>query len=245
MSSFPPSLFPPSAHPDGCRCDRCSYLAPSIGLESAPATNLKAMLRGSRSRGGFSGLRPIKIKLWSNLVTNLSAAATPLAQLSVIGLSTGTFPELSSFLPIYDEARLITVHLHHMLFASTAATGAPFQSTGAMNIQFDPSASAPTSLAQALEESYNSGPLFVTPGVNGTAQQSSFFNQPYRKMHASVPKLAPITGSDCPGSAWFTLDSATATTMCCIGQYTLALGTLGITAAQFLIELDLELRLRT
>jgi len=197
-------------------------------------------------KGGFNGLKPIRVKLWSTANQQVSSAATALSALSSITLTTGNFPELASFIQVYDEMRVLRFKYHYFPWVSVGPNAAPFGGVAfATNIQFDPTASAPSSVTAALEESFSHGPLIIFQGGGGTSAEYAFPNSNYRTITATAPKLAPISGADCPGSAWFSLDTATATTLCCIGSYGQALGTAGVLTNSYMVELDIELRLRT
>jgi len=199
-----------------------------------------------KARGGFSGLKPIKVKLFSVQQTNSSGAATPLAFITNIMLNTTTFPELSAFNQIYDEIRMMHVKIHYFPYVSTASSAVnPPTAIYAGALQFDPNAATPASPNGQLEESYNTGLWFLTPGVNGTLGQSSHFHLRFRTLSGKVPKIAPITGVDLPGSNWIVLNSGTAPTMAAWSGYATALGTAGITSVLWFVELDVELRLRT
>jgi len=231
-------------------CPFHQYEAVSLPEEQLSRSVFKDMLRSSRGRNkgkgkSYDGLKPIRVKLWSVQLATTSAAATALAITSSIVLSTGNFPELSNFMVIYDELRMMKVKLHYHHLVPTPAASGSTVTTGAINIQFDPTATAPASISSALEESFNSGPLLIFPGVNGATNQSGSISMKYHTLSATVPKLAPITGGDCPGSAWIALDSATAPSMCVIGSYIQALGPSGVTSILYFVELDVELRLRT
>jgi len=209
---------------------------------------IKDMLRSGRGKGkggkSFNGLKPIRIKLMSTEFTVTSAASAVLANVSNVTLSTGNFPELSQFMLVFDELRMChtKVHYHHLI---TTPGAAPTTAAAALNIQFDPTAAAPASISSAMEESYNTGPLRLFPGVNGATLQSGDISHKYHSIVAKVPKLAPITGGDCPGSAWIALDTATAPSMLVVGNYVTALGAGGVVTISFFVELDVELRLRT
>jgi hypothetical protein len=241
MASSSSSSVVKSLHPLGCQCDACCTVS-----VPRPVNTLRTLLRGAKGpgRGGFDGLRPIKVKLWSVVGGTTSSAASNLAQISLWSLSTGNFPELADFLAIYDQLRMIKVRVHAFPFVSLAPAASPFTSTTVINLQFDPSVSAPSSITNALQESYHVGPFETVCGTNSYAA-SAPFQQKYLTLSATPPKLAPITGSDCPGSSWITLDATTAPTMCAVGYYSTALGTSGTVTMKLYVELDVELRLRT
>jgi len=201
--------------------------------------------KGHGKLGGFSGLRPIRAKLFSTLFSSASGAASALTYASSVTLTTGNFPELSQFMVIYDELRMINVKIHYFPLVSTAATVAPFTTTAAFSLEFDPTAGAPTSAGSLLEATFSSNLMLVSAGVNGTTAQSINFHTKYLTLSGRAPKLAPIASSDCPGSAWIVLDSSTAPTMCVFLQYAAALGTTGIITNSWMVELDVEFRLRT
>jgi len=247
---------PKLSHVLGCLCEICltdaivndetSSSSSSIAPSKSISSHLKSMLKGrGKGKGGFNGLKPIRVKLWSLPYSVSSSAGTGLSAVTTINLSSGQFAEVGDFMLVYDEMRMLGIKVHYFPYVAIVASASPFVSTWVGNVQFDPTASPPGTPAAALQESYNSGLRFLTPGVNGTSAQSSSFHLPYLTVSARVPKLAPLTGADCPGSAWISLDTATAPTMAVIGNAATALGTAGVTLCNFYVELEVEFRLRT
>jgi hypothetical protein len=111
-------------------------------------------------------------------------------------------------------------------------------------IGFDPTAGTPSSVNNVLEETFMAGPLLLGGGVNGNSRDPTL--SAFRTIRARPPvALAPITGSDCPGNAWFCVDGTTPPTIFVWMGYCSALvgaGTLNYTAYH---EMDVEFRLRT
>jgi hypothetical protein len=204
-----------------------------------------ARQKTSRNSKSFSGLKPIRAKLYSAIQLQNSTAAAALSASSPILFNATTFPEIASFGLVYDEVRILGFKLHFFPYVSTPATAFPEFTDFATSIQFDPGVANPTTVTQVLEESYNSGVMKICAGVNGLSNQSSLFRIPYATLDARAPKLAPINGDDCPGSAWFAVDASTAPTTCVITSYASALGTAGISRLDYYVELDCEFRLRT
>jgi hypothetical protein len=199
--------------------------------------------KGGKGKG-YDGLRPIKVKLFSLMQQSSSAAATNLVVNTNIALNAATFPELANFGVVYDQLRMLGVKLHYFPYILTPGA-APVNSIFACSLQFDPNIGNPASVTSELEESYNSGLLFLAPGVNGATNQSSLMHLPYRTLKASAPKLAPITGDDCPGSNWVVIDASTAPTMVVVSAFAGALGAGGVVSMSYTVELDIELRIRT
>jgi len=233
-SSFQ-GLRPIAGHPDGCQCDSCTSII-------VPRANM-AFNRAVRS--SFNGMKPIRVKLFSVSMPYTSAAAGAISVMQPFQFTSANFPEITSFISLYDQCRVLNCKLHYFAYVSTAPTAVPNISTMVITLQFDPNAPAPGGVTTGLTESHNSGLMMITPGVNGTSAQSSFYHLPYKTLSASSCKLAPVTGSDNPGSAWFTVNASTSVNIVNVGVYSTALGTAGIIALQQYMELDVEFKLRT
>jgi hypothetical protein len=226
-----------SKHCAGCQCDKCS-LVESEQLVTISHPSLKALLRGSRAKG-FAGLKPIKVKLWSSLGIYTSTASSALSINTNYAFNSSNFPELSSFINLYDEVRVLKVKLHYWMETVTIGVGYNV-GAGALAIGFDPTAVTPTSVNNTCENSFTTGPLAFSPiNANG-----SLFLQKFHTLVASAPKLAPITSSDCPGNAWTTLDGGTPFTSHVLLGYANSLSTAGQVAVSCYFELDVEFRLR-
>jgi hypothetical protein len=235
MSSSSINTFQP-AHVLGCACDQCSLV------------NIKPLMKFPIPRAilqkhgrGFNGLKPTKAKLWSTTGITQTAANTALNLLETITFAPGTFPEINNWILIYDECRMLSCKVHYefdIAVEPTAATASAVNAAAA--ITFDAAVASPSNLYGVMEESFNTGPLYIGSKVSTSTQ---------RKMgvlSASPGRsLAPVTSSDCPGNAWFIVDSATPPTMF-VGQYfASAAGAAGTTRITRLYELDVEFRIRT
>jgi len=221
------------------------WVAPSSDLLPV-APPQRSEFRALRALNSFSGLRPIRARILSALQSDLSAAATTHTTNLSVAFNSSTFPEIADFMLIYDECRVLKVKVHYRPFVSTASTAGSVVATGAVAIMFDPSVLNPTQISQILEETYSVGPFLVTPFVNGNSSQSSMGVLPFLTISANTPgPLAPITSSDCPGSAWFTLDGSTAPVIFQWYALITSLGTLGVTSLPAMYELDCEFRMRT
>jgi len=175
-----------------------------------------------------------------------SAAATALTINNNVVFASATFPEIADFALLYDEARLVGVKVHWLPWVTVP--GASNSASFAVAVGFDPSVGGATAPNQVLEETFHQGPFRLFPGVNGATQQNSgtCFAQKYQILHARPPaKLAPITSSDCPGSAWFCVDGATAPILFQWIGYINSTGAAGVTNVSSFFELDMEFRLRT
>jgi hypothetical protein len=202
-------------------------------------------MRAKGSKGGFSGLKPIRVKLFSAAVTTTSAAATALKFTTNIALDTTHFPELTNFGVIYDELSMKACKMYYY-FGNSVPGVASTASNAVAAILFDPSAGAPTNSYSLLEESYSTGPLLNFVGNNGGVGQvvtRADGRLPF--IRAKAPALAPITSEDCPGSAWVALDGATAAIMAVFQAYCDPLAGVGQSTFTYIAELDVELRLRT
>jgi len=99
---------------------------------------------------------------------------------------------------------------------------------------------APGSIAYIASQTYHSEVKFLNGAVS---TYPSTLN--YSRLHVKVPaKLAPISSSDCPGSAWFALDQGTAPNLCNILSYTVAGTGGGVSNFSYLFEFDVELKIR-
>jgi hypothetical protein len=200
---------------------------------------------GGRARGGFQGLKPIKVKLFS---VTLSVNSSPSASLSLAGsiaLTTGNFPELANFMVVYDQLRILKIRMHHKSFLDTLPTSGSFFPFHACAVSSDPTVGAPGSIGAVLEETFSSGVMGFPVMISNATSSPMVQCEKVHTVTAHFPPLAPIISSDCPGSAWIVLDSATAPTACVVQAYINALGTSGVSTFQYIVELDVELRIRT
>lgn len=215
----------------------------SSSSSSTPASTTvtipRNLLRGSH---GYAGLKPIKVKLFSTLQSANSAAAGALAFINSATFNSATFPELVDFAAIYDECRMLRFKAHYRVFPTVVSSAANSNFVaGAAAVSFDPTAGAPSSLANIMQESYVDGPCTLST----TTLQQYPSNERMRTISGRVPHLAPITSSDCPGSNWFCLDGGTAPILATFQVYYAALGTSGVISAFYQYELEMEFRLRT
>jgi hypothetical protein len=165
-----------------------------------------------------------------------SAASAALAVAAPIALTTGNFPELASFMAVYDQMRILRGVLHFSSAVSTAGTGSAFNSAGVL---FDSTAGAPTRVAGPLEETFSSGPhiLAAPPMVNIPA---------LRKIPFHLPNpVAPIGTNLSPGRAWFILDSTNQPFVCAVNYYSDGIAGGGIQTFLYMVELECELKMRT
>lgn len=226
-----------SSHVSGCLCDTCAMIDIKPKLLKPPIPRSLFSKRGN----GFSGLKPVKAKLWSTTGVTTTAANTALNLLETITFAPGTFPEISNWILLYDECRMLKCKVHYEFDIAVEPTPATaLAPTAACAITFDAAVAAPTNLYGVMEESYNSGPLYLGCKVSTSTQ---------RKLATLVAtpgrNLAPVTSSDTPGNAWFIVDSATPPTMF-IGQFfSTAAGAVGTVRITRLYELDVEFRIRT
>jgi hypothetical protein len=206
--------------------------------------------RMSGRSGGFSGLKPTRLKLWSAAQGVSSSAATAMPILSSIPFNATTFPELTAWMSVYDECRILRAKLHYKFYATTSPSSAPITYDCGIALIFDPSIGAPTSVGAVCEETFTSGPLFTEVGkyASGAGDISATMamnSAKFASVSATPPKLVPITSSDCPGSSWFVMSGSTAPTAIVLSGYATALGTGGIVTFRAYVELDVEMKLRT
>jgi hypothetical protein len=244
-----------TVHPPGCQCDSCQFdgiatvqsVTPSSSALSAPKAMLRRSLLSRKSGGGtrsYLGLKPIKVKHFSNLLSSTSSSASSLSVNSALVFNASNFPELNSFAALYDEVRVNHITLHHMPWILTPASAGASFSTGALSIEFDPSISGPSSVSSTIESSHTTGPFFLSGGAAlGNGLQPSYSK--YHKLQAKMPApMAPVVASDCVGSAWFTVD-VTPPTVAVLNGFFTALGTTGVIEVEYLWELDCEYKMRT
>jgi len=187
---------------------------------------------------------PIKVDLISGEQVATSTAGVSLSLESQVTFNSSTFPELSDFAQVYDEARVLGVKLHYYPVVTTAGSSAT--ASCAFAIGFDPSIGSFSAPQQVMEEAYSAGPFRLHAGINGGTIQSGNMLQSYHVLRARPPcPLAPITSSDVPGNGWFCLDGSTAPYVAVILGYVNSLGTSGVSTVYFFVELEVEFRLRT
>jgi hypothetical protein len=192
-----------------------------------------ALKTGRLGKGGFSGLKPIKSQLWGSLNTTTSIANSDNVTNANILLTVANFPELASWMTVYDEMRILGGKLHFSTYTTTAGT---LLSVGAVAVMFDPTAGAPASIDGPLQESFHSQTL-TSPAI------------PYiTKMHTlpfHTPKLTTGTANSCIGSNWATLDNTATPCVAVVHGFQSSLGPAGVVTLKYLLELDVEFRMRT
>jgi hypothetical protein len=216
---------------------------PADDAEVAYAAAMKASMRMAVSRQGKGfGLRPIARKMWSGITITTSAPGTAMSMSTAIVFNNATLPELQPLMVLYDEARVLSVKLHYRFYQTAAGTG-PDLAFGAVAITFDPNVTGPTASYTLLEEEFKEGPLYLSNSTNGNATSPTTGRMSVLSARPPVP-LAPITSSDCPGKAWFTLDG-TPPTVAMVQAYLTPLAGTGTTSIAYFMELDAEFRLTT
>jgi len=217
-------------------------------MKSLHSALVAARLSGPKGKGqsgkSFSGLKPVKVKLWGTATTFSSTSGAALAITNNQFFNGTDFPEIGDFAVIYDEARLLSVRLHYSMSTGSTTPTSITPSVGAVGISFDAASSAPTSVDGVLQLSYNSGPHALYPCEAGAP---SLMNA---RMHIVKAKpgvsLAPITSDDCPGSAWFAVEglASTAPIMFAVNMF-ITTNTASVANCTFVCEMDVEFRLRT
>jgi hypothetical protein len=189
--------------------------------------------------------KPIKMKLFSNSTVTLSSANTALNSASLVGFNSSTFPELSSIVELYDEARVLRCGIHY-IFNDSSNSASASGNFGGIAISYDPSVAAPTSISQICQEAHSTGPLFVQGSYNSSGQTQYPKGKAPSLFAKSPPPLAPITSSDVPGSAWFALDDigGSSPTIFALLIYCSPLGTSGVSSCNTVVELECEFRMR-
>jgi hypothetical protein len=178
----------------------------------------------------------------SQTVHIASAANTALVGNVVWGLNSTNFPDLTNIIGLFDEMRIIKGRIHFMFNTDTVGAGFNQVTPAALGVTFDPISTAPTSVTSVMNQSYHTQPYLL----NSTSTLLS--PQPYRleTLSFTMPSpLAPITSSDIPGSAWFALDGGTAPTLLLIQYWCDRMGAGGTSALTYIVELDIELKIRT
>jgi hypothetical protein len=201
---------------------------------------------GMGGKGGYSGLKPVRAKLFSSFFTGFSSANTNYSDAIGVNFNTSNFSELPSWGVLYDMCRILHFKVHGRAFVNIPTTASnnliiPW----AFAVSSDPTAGAPTSVGQVLDETFNCGLHYIaSPGVSIACNTFTVVDRPIT-VSAHFPKLAPITTSDCPGSAWFVLDGSTAPVACVVQSYIGAAGAASVTGFTYIVELEVEFKIRT
>lgn len=219
--------------------------ASSFSLVEVPNAAKMLLRRGIRrhqARKGksFKGLTPVRLKLPSILQSQTSSAGGANALVSAAYMSSSYFPEVSGLTGLYDEMRVLGGRLYWdaVVNNSGSATGT-VRSYCTVGVGFDPSAGTPPSITYPLQNSWHMGPFSVP-----TAESP----MPYKMFELSFktpPPLAPVTSSDVVGGAWFCLDLSTPASVLTVEAYATSVGGTGTTQFNYILELDVEVRLRT
>jgi hypothetical protein len=241
-------------HASDCPCDDCSLaLVSNTSSTSASSTpkdtstiSLKSAmthlsLKTGRSIGrGFKGLKPVRAKIYSTLFGAVSSASTALTINGNVTLTAGNFPEIASWMTVYDEMRVLGGRLHFCNWLVGAASSSPNISIGAVAVMFDPTAGAPSTVDGVLQESFSA----YTHPITGYSLST---NPPFMKslpFHVGKP-LISLTSNDVAGSSWFTLDNSSTPTMGVVHLFATDCGTGSIVGCKYQLEFDVEFRMRT
>jgi hypothetical protein len=193
-----------------------------------------------RGAKGYRNLSPQKTTLWSFVNLNTSSAATILEVNNQILWNSTFFNDFNAITSLYDEMRILKGKLHFIFACSTSASATPYTSQASCMVGFDPNLGGPTNVVQPLIQTFHSAPFHVQ------GLQSSNLSRPFHTLSFTLPTtLAPISASDCPGKAWFTLDAGTAPVLMVIQAVATALGTNGVLQFNYFVEFDVELKIRT
>jgi hypothetical protein len=209
-------------------------------MSVAVHNHLKGLLSKKHGKGYKNSATNVRI--FSNNFQVTSSANSSLASSYSIPFNGSNFPEITSFINLYDEARITKVVAHYLVSCET--TGSYFvRQPYALSLGFDPNIGTPGSVNSMLPDKYNTGPCWVN-GVLPTG--GAAYDGKFHKLVATPShNLVPITGSDCPGSSWFTLNSATSPTAAVLQYFVGALGTLGTSNISAYFELHVQFRVRT
>jgi len=199
---------------------------------------LKSMKGGKK---GFSA--PIDVLLFSNPTIVSSAVNTALLVNTNVSFNVATFPELSSFLNLYDECRVKSVNVYYMFYFTTPSS-AYGGGAAAVAINFDPSSPAISTIAGILQQAHNTGAHWI-PSESQVSPTTLGKLGKILHLHAKMPgPLAPITSSDTMGSEWFAVDTATAPIIHNYQAYCGPLGALGVSALFAYYKIETQFRLR-
>jgi hypothetical protein len=230
-------------HAMDCECDSCTYFPATQAEVLREPVSLRQLLRTAMhgNKGKFNGLKPIRIRLMSTQFNQSSATPGTNSVNNSITLTTGNFPELASFLSVYDEMRVLkgAIHWYTSVSGTGANSGIAFNATSCL---FDQTAGNPTSVNGVLEETFSQGPFAL-------ASVSSNFALNSTKMHRldfhPPTSTAPIGTNVNPGRSWFILDSTNAPHIVQVNHFcTNPTGT-ATTVFAYYVELDVEMRMRT
>jgi len=232
-------------HASDCECDACLLDVENPLEVSVPrkAITLREIMRAAKGtgKGKFNGLKPIRIRLLSTQFNQASAAPGTNSVNQSITLTTGNFPELASFLPVYDEMRVVKGAIHYLVSVTGGGggTGIGFYAT---SVLFDQTAGAPASVNGVLEETFSHGPHGIASvasnyALNPTKMSVLRFHPP--------TSTAPIGTNVNPGRSWFVLDSTNAPHIIQVNHYCTSCAGAAATSFAYYVELDVELRMRT
>lgn len=204
-------------------------------------TSLRNIMRGSRTagKGKFSGLKPIRASITTNDIGVAGSAASALVVNQTITLTTGNFPELSSFMVVYDLMRIVRGRVRYLPAVNVTGSGLAF---GACCALADQTAGNPTSVSKVREETHSSTPYAIAGSTAfGIQNPSKFQVLPFEfKTH-----IAPVGTNTNPGDGWFVLDTNNAPHVVQVQAYHTPLTTTGVTQFSYYVELDCEFKMRT
>lgn len=188
--------------------------------------------------------QPLSTKLFSSQATSGSAANTALSVAINISFAAATFPEIATFEALYDEVRVKAITIHFMFYTALYATAAQQNGAGVCSLTWDSAGALPTSLGNILTNPINSG-LREIQAQAGCPPVPVYPGGRLQTLHSRTPNgVDVISSTECPGNAWFSLIAASNPTVGVINAYIPAIGTTGVTGFWYLIELDVDFRLR-
>ena len=194
------------------------------------------MVMRSADRSLYKSLKPLKTKLVGIPSTFVGGVATGITLNSVINFAAATFPELTQFGAVYDDARITRVIHHYKLFCSTSAA-TPGLVYGSSAIVFDSALANPTTTYAGLESRYSTPLLTVwTSTLRGDDSRGVL-----QSISAKTPPMT-LVGTGPPGNSWFPID--TAPNVCSLYGFFGAPSAAGAISYLSHFELDVEFRVR-
>jgi len=214
-----------------------------VTVDKDEVSNEMVTIPRSLLRQGGSRLKQAHMSLWSGMTQAVSSAATALNTNTNITFDSTTFPEWTSISALYDECQVHHINLHYIWFGSGAvATYGGLAAVAALG--FDPQIST-SSFNNVIEQEHHTGPLAVGFYNPGNGPDSVYVGGKFNVLHAKMPPpLDVITSTECPGSAWFTMETAAQPIISKLHLYAYAGPALAVTNCLYFLEVNCSFRMR-
>lgn len=236
------NITPLSSSSSSAQCEEYVSITNPAKSKAAIKNVLRAGVRSGRNTG--KGLSTVKTRLCGITYSGSSSTNTALQTTTPILFNATNIPELTSWVAVYDEARVLGGTVYYAMFSDGASISvANSPATGCVAVSFDIATGTGLTLSQVRSNTYSSPPLFV-PNASLSGPFQVLAATPFHSLKFKMPSPQATLGTNnSPGSAWFELDSSLDANLLSIINYVGAIPA-NQTAIDFTFDLDVEFRMR-